>query len=158
MIVVVPPGGGAAPVADASGVPAPHATPSPSDPILDPARPADAAAALTERRLDLLAAEDPDIAAVDLPGSPAYDADLALLAQFRDAGVRPVEPRATVTAVVETPGPDPERTTVRVEYVVEAHDQVAADGTRTEVPASGPHTATLDLEWTDDGWRVTAVA
>jgi hypothetical protein len=41
--------------------------------------------------------------------------------------------------------------------VVEAHEQRAADGTTTPVPAGPLRTAVLHLRWTDAGWRVSDV-
>lgn len=151
------------PESPAAAEPAPQGTshPAPSaEPVRDEERPADAAAALTQRRLDLLADPGGDLTSVDLAGSPAFDADAALLAELERTGVRPLAPRATFgrTITIRGGGLAPGQVRVRVEYVVEAHDQVAQDGTRTAVPSSGPQTATLDLQWTEDGWRVSAVA
>ncbi|QAY62935.1 hypothetical protein ET495_06420 [Xylanimonas allomyrinae] len=98
-----------------------------------------------------------DVGAVDVAGSPAHQADTALLARLDASGTRPERPRATVTdATVVAVGGSSAR--VRVAYVVEAHVQVAADGSRTAVGASRPHESTLDLRWTAGGWRVEGVA
>ncbi|QAY71337.1 hypothetical protein [Xylanimonas protaetiae] len=151
-----PAGADASAPADAAGPTAPARG---TDPVLARDEPGAAAAALTQRRLDLLAAaaDHPDLGAVDVAGSPAYAADAALLARLRTAGTRPQQPRAAVTSS-EVVAADGTSATVRLTYAVEAHEQVAADGTRTAVPASGARTATLDLAWTDDGWRVAGVA
>ncbi|MFP3712552.1 hypothetical protein [Puerhibacterium sp. TATVAM-FAB25] len=144
-----------------------------ADPTRDEARPADAAAALTQRRLDLLAGAVGDVGAVAAPGSDAYVADAALRDRLAAEGPRPVRPRATVhRAEVVAPGPGAHATAdaaddgggtgadaaVRVEYEVEAHQQRGADGDVTQVPASERRTATLVLRWTAAGWRVAAVS
>lgn len=154
----------AAEAAEARGTSGPAAglatTPSPAptpDVVLDRSQPAQAAAALTQRRLDLLAGVAEDVSAVDVEGSPAHDADTALLAQLAKAGTRPVEPRATVTST-EVVAEDGTRLQVQVEYRVEAHTQRAADGTPTQVPPSPPQVSTLALLWTSQGWRVEGVA
>jgi len=133
-----------------------------SDPTRDAARPEAAAAALTQRRLDLLAGAVADVGAVDAPGSAAYAADAALRDRLASEGPLPVRPRATVhdTAVVDVDGAggaDGADAAVRVGYVVEAHRQRGAGGEVVQVPASQPRTAILALRWTAAGWRVVAV-
>ncbi len=145
-----------APVASAAPATSPAPEPTP-DAVLDRSRAAEAAAALTQRRLDLLAGTAADVGTVDVAGSPAHDADFALLAQLAEAGTRPVDPRATVTST-EVVAEDGTRVRVRVEYAVEAHAQQAPDGTTTQVPASPPQVSTLALLWTSQGWRVEGVA
>jgi hypothetical protein len=129
------------------------------DPVLDRGDPATAAVALTQRRLDALSSAPPDaraaLDAVDVVGSPAYTADVALLAEL--AGTRPDGPTVVVVEH-EVLDAAPDTATVRLAYVIGGHQQVAADGTRTAVPESAPQTAVLDLVWTDGGWRVTGVS
>ncbi|WP_148220723.1 hypothetical protein [Xylanimonas cellulosilytica] len=131
--------------------------PGRADATLDRGRPEAAAVELTQRRLDVLAGESDDLASVDVAGSPAHEADTALLAELRTSGTRPEQPRASVTGTTVV-SVDDDAARVRIEYVVEAHEQVADDGTRTAVPASGRQTVTLELRWTDAGWRVATVA
>lgn len=142
-----------------------------TDPVLDPADPETAAATLTARRLALLAGATSDLTAVDAPGSAALAADAALVANLTMSGTTIVGATAEVTSAqvvghserdgaasrgrdgAQTPG----EVDVVVGYEVAAHTQVGADGRETQVPASGPRTATLTLAWTDAGWRVVAV-
>lgn len=142
----------------ASTAPAPaFAEQTAADPTRDRDRPEAAAATLTQRRLDLLAGAVTDVGVVDLVGSPAHAADTALLAQLAGSGMRLDGPRAAVSGAVVAAA-DGTTARVRLEYVVEAHAQVTADGTRTLVPASRRHSATLALRWTAGGWRVESVA
>ncbi|GAB2474325.1 hypothetical protein GCM10007967_32150 [Xylanimonas ulmi] len=127
------------------------------DPTLDRDRPGDAATVLTQRRLDLIAGAAGDLTAVNVVGSAAERADSELLAQFAAQHVRPEGPRATVRAV-DVVAEDGSTAHVRIEYVIEAHAWVAADGTRTTVAASPRRISTLSLRWTSDGWRVEGVA
>jgi hypothetical protein len=132
-----------------------------ADPTRDEARPAAAAAALTQRRLDLLAGAVADVGAVAAPGSDAYAADAALRDRLAAEGPRPVRPRATVhrSEVVDgVRGTAGGSAAVRVEYVVEAHEQRGPGEEVTRVPASEHRTATLVLRWTAAGWRVAAVS
>lgn len=143
---------GGAPSASPAAKPASGA----QDPVLDRSKPAEAGAALTQRRLDLLAGTVTDVGSVDAAGSPALDADAALLARLQEAGTRPVDPHASVTSAAVV---SEEATTaqIRVEYVVEAHAQRAADGATTQVSASAPAVSVLSLLWTSQGWRVEGV-
>ena len=136
------------------------------DPTQDRADPGAAAAELTRRRVTLIAATEPDLAglgSVDVPGSPAHEADLSLLEDAAQAGTRVRGAEARVQdARPEEAGTDRSRADdtadVVVRYAVTAHEQVAADGTVTAVPATDVRTATLRLAWTPDGWRVTEVS
>ena len=139
------------------------------DPTQDRADPGAAAAELTRRRVALLAASDPDPdrwGAVDVPGSPAYAADVALLedaarsgTRVRGAEARVDDARAEVAGAGGSDGQrDDDAADVVVRYAVTAHEQVAADGTVTAVPATEVRTATLRLAWTPDGWRVAEVS
>lgn len=154
-------GGDGSPAAPTGAVEAAAtANPAPSpaiDRTLDRDHPEAAAAELTQRRLDVLAGASTEVAAIDVVGSPAHDADTALLTQLAAAGTRPVGPHATVQEATGL-GHDASRATVRLRYVVDAHEQAAADGTRAPIPASAVLTATLTLRWTADGWRVEGVA
>ncbi|MEU2198872.1 hypothetical protein [Isoptericola sp. NPDC019482] len=155
------------------------------DPTHDRADPGAAAAELTRRRVALLAGEITDpagLALVDVPGSPAHEADAALLEDAAQAGtrVRGAEARVEDARPAGTGdgGSDVEQddgaaggaadgaaegatgrgADVEVRYAVTAHEQVAADGTVTAVPATDVRTATLRLAWTADGWRVAEVS
>ncbi|HWV76262.1 MAG TPA: hypothetical protein VN027_03010, partial [Isoptericola sp.] len=136
------------------------------DPTQDRADPGAAAAELTRRRVALVAASDPGpagLGSVDLPGSPAHEADLALLEDATQAGTRVTGAEARVQdARPEEAGAgrsrDDDTADVVVRYAVTAHEQVAADGTVTAVPATDVRTATLRLAWTPDGWRVAEVS
>ncbi|MFC7876238.1 hypothetical protein [Isoptericola sp. NPDC057391] len=157
------PGGG-----PAQGDPT-QAEPTHDDPTQDRADPGAAAAELTRRRVALIAAADPDPArwgSVDVPGSPAYEADAALLEDDSRAGtrVRGAEARVEDARPQDageggTSGErDDDTTDVVVRYTVTAHEQVAADGTVTAVPATEVRSATLRLAWTPEGWRVAEVS
>ncbi|MFF2451038.1 hypothetical protein [Isoptericola sp. NPDC058082] len=141
------------------------------DPTQDRADPGAAAAELTRRRVALITSSvsDPDPArwgAVDVPGSPAHEADVALLEAAAQAGtrVRGAEVRVEDSRAERAGegGPSGQRddgtADVVVRYAVTAHEQVAADGSVTAVPASDVRTATLRLDWTPDGWRVAEVS
>jgi len=140
--------------------------PAQADPTQDRADPGAAAAELTRRRVALIAASDPGsvgLGSVDAPGSPAHEADVALLEDATQAGTRVTGAEARVQdARPEEAGAgrsrDDDTTEVVVRYAVTAHEQVAADGTVTVVPATDVRTATLRLAWTPDGWRVAEVS
>jgi hypothetical protein len=171
-VQVRPPGGAAEPVRAVASAPssasrpaAPTAavTPDPDpapDPTRDRADPAAAAAELTRRRVALLSGTDgPDLsglADLDAPGSPAHDADAALLAGAARAGtqVRGAEARLDD---VSTRRHEEGEADVVVRYAVSAHEQVGRDGTVTAVPETDLRSATLRLAWTPDGWRVAEV-
>ncbi|MFE7408777.1 hypothetical protein, partial [Isoptericola sp. NPDC057559] len=154
-----------APTAAPTTAPAdrPTAAPTSPDPTRDRADPAAAAAELTRRRAVLLsgvadgAASPVGLADVDVPGSPAHDADAALLDDVRQAGTR-VRGAAVHVDGARTQEHDDEEADVVVRYAIGAHEQVAADGAVTAVPATDARTATLRLAWTPDGWRVAEVA
>ncbi|WP_170023602.1 hypothetical protein [Isoptericola jiangsuensis] len=151
-------GPGTAPAAEGTGSSATSAaTGGPgAQAVRDPADPGGAAEALTLRRVALLAG-DGDVRDLVLAGSPAETETTALLADAVGSGVRVLDPVVTLHGTrVEQDAP-PGTAVVRVDYVVEAHDQVAADGTTTRVPAGPRRTAVLHLTWTDAGWRVTDV-
>ncbi|MFD6178764.1 MULTISPECIES: hypothetical protein [unclassified Isoptericola] len=134
-----------------------------ADPTQDRDDPAAAAAELTRRRVALLsgaadgAASPVGLADVDVPGSPAHDADAALVDDVRQAGTRVRGAEVTVDEA-RAQERDDAAAEVVVRYAVGAHEQVAADGTVTAVPATDPRTATLRLTWTPGGWRVAEVA
>lgn len=142
--------------------------PAQDDPTQDRADPGAAAAELTRRRVALIAASDAGPArwgAVDVPGSPAHEADAALLedaalagTRVRGAEARVEDTRPTGTGESGSGGQADGTANVVVRYVVTAHEQVAADGTVTAVPATEVRTATLRLAWTPDGWRVAEVS
>ncbi|MFE5338513.1 hypothetical protein ACFQ8E_21565 [Isoptericola sp. NPDC056573] len=155
----------------AAGRDAAQDDPTQDDPTQDRTDPGAAAAELTRRRVALITSSvsDPDPArwgAVDVPGSPAHEADVALLEDAAQAGtrVRGAEVRVEDSRAERTGegGPSGQRddgtADVVVRYAVTAHEQVAADGTVTVVPASDVRTATLRLDWTPDGWRVAEVS
>ncbi|WP_277213130.1 hypothetical protein [Isoptericola croceus] len=141
------------------------ATPAPAEPVVaasaDPVAerddPAGAAAELTRRRVELLA--QPQAQALEevvLAGSPAHAAAAERLEQAVASGTRVQGVEVTVLET-RTEQSSTGTAEVAVEYVVGAHEQTV-DGLTTQVPASGPQTATLLLAWTEDGWRVTDVA
>lgn len=133
--------------------------------LRDRTDPAGAAAALTEHRVALLSgtaeppgAPDPAeaMARVDLAGSPAHDADVALLADLADGGTTVHDVEVEVLGTRVTASGD-EAASVVVDYEIGAHEQRAADGATTPVAASGTRRVELALAWTDDGWRVSDV-
>ncbi|RYV50285.1 protein kinase domain-containing protein [Pengzhenrongella frigida] len=128
-----------------------------------PADPVAAAKALTERRAVLLAADDPDaLAEVEVVGSDAQRADLAMLAGVRAAGQRIRGLSAEVASVrLVDAGVGEPLTEARVEVssALTAHRRVAADGTvAAEIPAQPARTVVLTMAWTSAGWRVVQVA
>lgn len=138
--------------ATAAASPAPK---GPTDPVA-------AAVALTERRAVLLARGDPDaLSEVEVVGAAAQVADLALLADLAQAGVRIQGLAADVVAarLVDSGSAEPAtRARVEVQSALTAHRRVTVDGAvSTEVPAQPARTVVLTLEWTRDGWRVADV-
>jgi hypothetical protein len=131
-----------------------------ADPVLDRHDPAGAAGALTERRVALLTGaarlDGAALRELDLPGSPAHETDRSLLERLSARRVTLNGAQVAVHDVAALEATD-ERAEVTVEYEVSAHEQLAAGGAATAVPASGPRTSTLSLVWTDAGWRVTEV-
>ncbi|MEL7974675.1 hypothetical protein AAG589_02335 [Isoptericola sp. F-RaC21] len=130
------------------------------DPTQDRADPAAAAAELTRRRVALLAAEEPapeGWGSVDVPASPAHEADVALLEDTAQAGTQ-VRGAAARVEDTDTRRQEGAEADVVVRYAIGAHEQVADDGTVTAVPASDVRTATLRLAWTPAGWRVAEVS
>ena len=124
--------------------------------------PVAAAVALTERRAVLLAAGDPDaLAEIEVVGASAHTADLALLADLAEAGVRIQGLEADVVSgrLVDPSAMKPAvRVRVEVRSSLTAHRRVTVDGaTSTEVPAQPTRTVVLMLAWTTDGWRVADV-
>ncbi|WP_079574961.1 hypothetical protein [Krasilnikoviella flava] len=146
-----------APTATAIPMPDPAQAP---DPTQDRDDPSAAAAELTRRRVALLSGTgqpgSSGLADLDAPGSPAHDADAALLADAARAGtrVRAAEARLDDVTTRRHAG---DVADVVVRYAVGAHEQVARDGTVTAVPETDPRSATLRLTWTPDGWRVAEV-
>ncbi|MGF0117114.1 hypothetical protein ACQFYA_12430 [Promicromonospora sp. Marseille-Q5078] len=141
-----------------------------TDPTQERADPAAAAAELTRRRVALLSdgsgtgapdapdvADVADLAGVDVPGSPAHDADAALLDDIGQAGTR-VRGASARLDDVRTQRHEGDEADVVVRYAVGAHEQVAPGGVVTAVPATDPRSATLRLAWTADGWRVAEVS
>ncbi len=112
---------------------------------------------LAARRADALRALDPAaLAAVDAPGSPALQADTALLEQVRDGGTRWSGLGFDVAGVVvEAAGPA--QMVVVADVVTQAHEVVAEDGSATSVPATAPRRSRLTLVRVEGSWRVEAV-
>lgn len=131
--------------------------------VREPSDPVAAAVALTERRAVLLATGDPDaLAEVEVVGGPAQVADLALLADLNEVGLRI---RGLVADVVSARlvdvgvGEPPAQARVAVRSALTAHHRVTVDGTvTTAVPAQQARDVVLTLAWTSAGWRVADVA
>lgn len=128
----------------------------PTDAVRDRKDPAGAAAALTRSRVALLAGGPGSVDEIDLPGSAAHDADSRLLADVEAAGTR-VEGAQVEVHATRTRDRTGSTAQVEVDYEIGPHVQQAGDGSTTQVAASGVRSATLDLTWTDGGWRVTGV-
>ncbi|CAM3643650.1 hypothetical protein [Isoptericola cucumis] len=128
-----------------------------ADPVRDRAEPAAAAAALTRARVALLAGGPGSADEIDLAGSAAHAADSRLLSQVEAAGTQ-VEGAHVEVHATRTRDRTERTARVEVDYTIGAHVQQAADGATTQVAASGVRSATLDLTWTEGGWRVSAVA
>lgn len=131
------------------------------DPTRDKSDPVGAAAELTRRRVDLLATPGTGteaLAAVSVAGSPAFTADAALVGRIAAEGTALAGVSVVVHGVEVVARPAADRVEVAVTSTIEAHEQRAADGSTTAVPASEPRTATLTLVWTSAGWRVEDVA
>ncbi|MGN8245326.1 hypothetical protein ACTHAM_002445 [Cellulomonas soli] len=142
----------AAPAAEATSVPTDSATAAEVAPASAEATPEEAAAALTTRRAQVLAAGDPEqLAAVEVPGSPAHTADVALMASL--AGMQ-LEGYGVDVLGTQTLGADQTGDTrVTVTSSAREHLRSGPDGSTT-VPATGPSTVVLVLRSTEDGWRV----
>ncbi|MGV8968455.1 MAG: protein kinase domain-containing protein [Cellulomonas sp.] len=149
----------AVPVGSGAGGSVP--APAPPD-AREPADPVAAAVALTQRRAVLLTAGDPDsLADVEVVGGPAQLADLALLADLDEAGLRIRGLAADVVSarlVDVVAGDPPTRAHVAVRSALTAHRRVTADGVvSSEVPAQRARDVVLTLAWTSAGWRVVDV-
>lgn len=132
------------------------------DPRTDPVA---AVTALADLRARALAGADgAALAAADLTGSPALEADARLLAALVGRGVRldGLAFEVVSAEVVEQPAAGagaPERVVVRASVVTAAHRQVrTSDGSvETSVPTSLPRPALLHLVRSGDGWQVESV-
>lgn len=115
-------------------------------PTLDRTDPEGAAAELTRRRVDVLAAtgsDAEDLAEVSAVGSPAFAADAALLERIRAQGGAPGGTAVVVHGTELVARPATERAEVAVTYALGTDER---------------RTATLALVWTPDGWRVEGVS
>jgi hypothetical protein len=128
--------------------------------LLDSTDPTSAAAELTRRRVEMLTGDRP-LEDVVVAGTPAHAAATDDVARTQASGVRISGALVDVTDVRRVPdaGSSAEDPTAEVEvvYLVEAHDQVGADGAVVQVPRSEVQTDVLRLAWTAEGWRVTDV-
>jgi eukaryotic-like serine/threonine-protein kinase len=132
------------------------------DPRTDPVA---AVAALADLRALALAGPDgAALAAADLTGSSALEADARLLAALVGRGVRldGLAFEVVSAEVVDQPAPGagaPERVVVRASVVTAAHRQVrTSDGSVVaRVPASLPRPALLHLVRSGGGWQVESV-
>jgi len=114
--------------------------------------PADAAVALTERRVTLLrAGERAALQQVEVPGSPAHDADVRMLAAL---GEDRVEGLTVTVSEVETLDEGADEARVRVTSTTSAYARVAPDGSRRAGGPQATTTVVLVLRWTPNGWRV----
>ena len=148
----------------------PPAVPSgPRPAVASSSRPSDplaAAVALTERRPGALTAADPAaLAAVDLMGSRAHAADLALRARLLGSGQRVEGLAVTVSSArLASPfdpgqaGPDPVTARVEVTSAPTAYRRVSPSGAVSAVPAQPARTVVLTVRWAPAGWRVAEVA
>jgi hypothetical protein len=110
------------------------------------------AVGLTRARAAALAAVDSRaLTGVDAPGSPALDADLALVRTLGGAHLEGVQVEVTATP---SAAPGTGSAAVVVTSATSAYARVEEDGSRTAVPASPARTVVLDLRRTSDGWRV----
>jgi hypothetical protein len=99
---------------------------------------------------------EPELRAVDAPGSAALAADRTFIGTLRRAGVRLSGLAFEVedAHVLEVAG---DTAVVRARVATSAHDQVGADGSLLRrVPAGSPRTLRLTLVRTPAGWRVAA--
>lgn len=110
---------------------------------------------LDRARSAALAGSGP-MTAADAPGSPALEADLATAAALLTAAPRTVPPTPVVRHVtVLRPG---RVTTLQVTDTLRAYDYRNAAGRVVgSVPARGPHTWTVTVVTTPDGWRVREI-
>ncbi len=138
-----------------SGAPAGPGDPTPAD--ATPADPAQAARVLTARRAAALVGGEPSaLLAVEVEGSPAHRADLALLAGLAADGNRLVGVQLEIGDVRVLDSSDT-RSEVAVTSRVSPHQRIGQDGTVTTVGAATGPPVVLVLARTPDGWRVAAV-
>jgi hypothetical protein len=132
-----------------------------TDPVLDRARPQDAARELTVRRERMLAgvagADD-----VTVAGSSARAADDALVATIAARGRLQAVPDVEVSSARVVPDAAPVRgpqsqARVDVTYAVGATAITTSSGDTQPVASVASRTDRLDLTWTEAGWRVRAV-
>ena len=153
----------------AAAPPAPTPVQAPPAPAVDLlADPRSGVAALAAARAAAYTAADPSLLGeVDVPGSAAQSRDAAAVASLVESGarVRGLSFDVLSAEVVEgEAGAD--TATVRTTVVTSAHEQVLADGTVQQVPASEPVTSLLLLQRglaTGDAsgagpWRVAGTA
>lgn len=125
--------------------------------LADQGAPDVAAAALTRLRVAALAVPDgPGVAALEVDGSPAEQADAALVAQLAGARSEGLAVEVHSATVVGADADGDVR--VAVTSTLSAHERVAPTGERSPVPQTGPRTVELVLRWTSDGWQVQDVS
>jgi eukaryotic-like serine/threonine-protein kinase len=99
---------------------------------------------------------EPELGAVDAPGSAALAADRTFIGTLRRAGVRLSGLGFEVedAHVLEVAG---DTAVVQARVATSAHDQVGADGSLLRrVPPGSPRTVRLTLVRTPTGWRIAA--
>ncbi|WP_062464000.1 hypothetical protein [Demequina soli] len=143
-----------APLPDAGREPvSAQAAPASASSLPDPA---DAARALTERRVDAVARGDGEaLVAMTVPGSEAWVTASRQARQL--AGGEALEDLAVEVTGASTRARDGTRATVEVTYRLSARVLVSPDGTRTEV-AGESQRVVLDLAWSGEAWRVAGVS
>ena len=108
---------------------------------------------LTQRRAALLAAgSGAALHEVEVPGSPAHEADSRLVAQLGQDRVVGLE--VTVTGVERLPPDVPDEERVRVTSTTTPYERIGPDGARRPGGGAATSTVVLVLRWTESGWRV----
>jgi hypothetical protein len=127
-----------------------------ADPVHDPSQPQAAAAALTRLRAAVLVAGDPaGLDEVSVAGSPAREADEAVLAALGADRLVGLSADVRDARAEQVAG---DRAWVAVTAAMSPYERVAAEGDVTKVAGTTPREVVLLLEWTDDGWRVASVS
>lgn len=117
--------------------------------------PEEAAAALTARRAQVVAAGDPaGLGGVEVVDGPAYAADVALLTSLSGTTFEDYQVEVQDAVLLdEASASATDEARVQVTSSASAHVRVGPGG-RTPVPATEPSAVVLVLRSTDDGWRV----
>ena len=150
---------GTAWAASRDGDPAPAARATArSDPAAPDRSPAQLMQALADLRAAVLTSGDPAmLEQLDVPASPAWQADARLLREMSDRGERYEVLRFTVRSA-RLATAQGERATLRARVDTEAYRVTGPGSTRTARPAEQGGELLVRLRWSPGGWLVESIA